>query len=281
MKKIIKLTGLVAIIVFSFFYTDKVVEVVREKDSLMIKLESVKDLYKVEAEEAKINKDTIIPGINGRDINIEKSYKKMRELGIFNKDLIDYNITTPKEKLTDNKDKYIISGNSRKQMVSIVFIVDSNKYLEEVEDIANSKEVILNYFVTYEYLLNNSTKITKLTNREIYNYGASGNYTPDNLIFANNFISRITKNNAIYCLTKNKDKKLIDLCSNNELYTIYPNIIIDNNPYSEVKEQLKSGSIILMELNNNTKTELGIIIDYIRGKGLKIGGLSSLINEEL
>lgn len=36
-----------------------------------------------------------------------------------------------------------------------------------------------------------------------------------------------------------------------------------------------------MEMNNDTVTEIGIIIDYIRGKGLKIGGLSELLSEDL
>ena len=60
MKKIIKLTGLFVLIVFSFFYTDKVVEVIRENDSLMLELKEVEDLYKVEAVDGVISDDTII-----------------------------------------------------------------------------------------------------------------------------------------------------------------------------------------------------------------------------
>lgn len=281
MKNIIKLTGLITLIVFSFFYTDKVIETIRENDSLMIELERVKDIYKIEPIEGKITKKTIIPGINGRKINLEKSYKKMKELGIFNNQLIQYDIVKPKNNLENNKDKYITKGNNNKQIVSIIFILKDDKYITRLEELLKSKEVTINYFVTYSYLVTNSTYITKLENREIYNYGENGKYTPDNLIFANNLISRITKNNAIYCLTKEQNKELINLCKNNNLYTILPNIIITNNPYQEVKDNLESGSIILMEINNDTVTELGIIIDYIRGKGLKIEGLSKLLTEEL
>ena len=92
MKKIIKLTGLIVLIVFSFFYTDKVVEVIRENDNLMLELKKVKDLYKVDAVNATINNNTIIPGLNGRSINVEKSYKRMREIGIFDNSLIEYEI---------------------------------------------------------------------------------------------------------------------------------------------------------------------------------------------
>lgn len=281
MKTLIKLTGLVVLICFSFFYTDKVVSVIRDNDTLMIELENVKDLYKVEAIDGIIKNNTIVPGINGREINIDKSYKKMREVGIFDKNLIEYNVIEPKNNLFQNKDKFIIKGNNNKQMVSIIFILDSDKYLTRLENIIAAKETTINYFVTYEYLVNNSTLITKMENREIYNYGNNGKYTPDNLIFANNLISRITKNEAIYCLSKDKDEDTLKLCSNNELYTIAPNVIIDSDPYNEIKRNITSGNIILMEMNNDTVTEIGIIIDYIRGKGIKIGGLSELLNENL
>lgn len=281
MKKILKLTGLVALIVFSFFYTDKVVDVIRENDSLMIELENVKDDYKIDAINGILKNNTIIPGINGREIDIEKSYKKMHEKGIFDEELIQYDKIIPKISVTNNKDKFIISGNKQKNMVSIVFILESDKYLERIEDIATSKEIAINYFVTYEYLVNNSTLITKMTNREFYNYGDFGKYTPDNLIFSNNLLSRITNNEAVYCLTRNRDKSVVKLCSENNFYTISPNIIVKNDPYNEIKKKLESGSIILMNMNNDASVELGIIIDYIRGKGLNIVGLSEHLSEEL
>ena len=83
MKRIIKFTGLLTLILFSFFYTDKVVEVIRENDKLMIELEQVSDNYKVNAINGIISGDTIKPGINGKKVNIEKSYKQMKEKGIF------------------------------------------------------------------------------------------------------------------------------------------------------------------------------------------------------
>ena len=36
-----------------------------------------------------------------------------------------------------------------------------------------------------------------------------------------------------------------------------------------------------MEMNNDSSVELGIIIDYIRGKGLNITSLSNHLSEEL
>lgn len=281
MKNIIKLTGLIVLIVFSFFYTDRVVNVIRESDPLMVEIDQVKEMYGVGATDGIVDGNTIIPGLNGRSVNVDASYKKMRDVGVFDKSLIEYDVIKPKVSLDNNKDKFIVKGNNNKQMVSIVFILDNDKYLTRLENIVNSKEVIINYFVSYDYLVSNSTMITKMENREFYNYGDLGDYTPDNILFANNLISRITDNEAVFCLTKNKSKSVIKLCSSNNLYTINPDVIVDNDPYSEVKSKVGSGSIILMEIDNNTVTEIGIIIDYIKGKGLKIGGLSSLLSEEL
>ena len=281
MKKIIKLIGLFILIVFSFFYTDKVASVIYEKDDLMIKIKKVEDLYRVEPIDGIIDNNTIIPGLNGKKININKSYKKLREFGIFDKEKLVYDSLKPNCSISNNKDKFIIRGNSSKQMVSIIFILDDDKYFNMIESVANEKEVIINYFVTSDYLINNSTIIASLENREVYNYGNSGKYTPDNIIFSNNLISRITKNDAIYCLSTYSNKSTLELCSSNGLYTVLPNIIIDDNAYSVIKDKVSSGSIILIKASNSNIKELSIVIDYIRGKGLIIGRLSSLLSENL
>lgn len=281
MKNIIKLIGLVTLIGFSFFYTDKVIEVIREEDEIMIELNNIKDLYQVEPIDATITGNTIIPGLNGREINIEKSYKQMKNSGLFNKNLIVYDSINPNISLRNNNDKFIIHGQNNKQMVSIIFVLYSDKYLSQIEEILTTKEVTANYFVTYEYLVNNSTQIKKMTNREFYSYGSNGEYTPDNLLFSNNLISRITSTNAIYCLAPNMEKEILNLCSENNLYTITPNIIGENSPYNSIKTNLNSGSIVLLSMNNETTKELATIIDYIKGKGLKISSLSTLLSEEL
>ena len=181
----------------------------------------------------------------------------------------------------ENNDKFIIHGQPQKQMVSLIFILNNPKYLSEIEKITANKEVIINYFVTYNYLMSYSTEIKAMNNHEFYSYGNAGEYTPENLLFSNNLISRITSNNAIYCLAPNMEESTLKLCSENNLYTVTPNIIGEKKPYTAIKTNLNSGSIILLSMNNETIKELATIIDYIRGKGLKITGLSALLSEEL
>ena len=279
MGKLIKMVGLFVLIGFSFFYSDKVIEVIKSEDKIMIELKEVEDEYKVLPIDATILGNTIVPGISGKNINIDESYKNMKVSGLFNKNLIVYDTILPSISINDNKDKFIIRGNSNKGSVGIIFILDSDLYFDKINEIFNSKEVIANYFVDYNYLINNSTKIKETINHEFYSYGNKGEYTPDNLLFSNNLISRIKSKDAKYCLTDNMSNKVLELCSKNNLYTISPSIIGDISPYITIKENLVSGSVILLNMNSETISELSTIIDYIKGKGLKIEGLSKVLSE--
>lgn len=281
MKNIIKLTGLITLIIFSFFYTDKVIEVIREEDSIMIELKGLEEGYKVNPVNASIVSNTIIPGINGKNINLDKSYKEMKSIGVVNKSMLIYDTIKPTISITNNKDKFIIKGNANKQVVSLIFIIDNDKYLSNLETISKTKNITINYFVDYNYLINNTTKIKEMTNSEFYSYGDGGKYTPDNLLFSNNLITRISKNEANLCLDSTMSNQIIDLCSKNNLYTITPSIVAEKNTYKTIKENLSSGSLILLNKNKETINNLNTIIDYIEGKGLIIGGLSRLITEEL
>ncbi|MBQ8681457.1 MAG: hypothetical protein IJ509_00900 [Bacilli bacterium] len=281
MKNIVKMIGLFSLIGFSFFYTDKVIEVIREEDEIMIELSSVEDIYKVLPVNANVLGNTIVPGLEGRTINIDESYKKMKNSGIFNKNLIVYDSVLPEVSINNNRDKFIIQGNNNKQMVSILFILDSDKYFDEINAILNSKGVMANYFVSYSYLIDNSTKIKEIEGNEFYSYGDNGKYNADNLLFSNNLISRIREEEAFYCLAEDMKEEVLELCSNNNLYTVVPTIIGDKTPYTMVKNNLTSGSMILLSMNKETVRELSTIIDYIKGKGFKIGTLSELLSEEL
>ena len=281
LKKILQFIGLISIIIFSFFYTDKVLEVVREEDSIMIELNQMKDIAMVKPIDAKIDSHTIIPGLNGRRINIDKSYKAMEIQGIFQQNEIVYDVIRPSVSLVFHKDNYIIQGNSNKQMVSFIFLLNHNKYFDKLENIIDSKEIVVNFFVDYEYLISNSTKIKDIDYHEFYSYGENGKYTSDNLLFSNNLISRISRHNANMCLVLEKKSEVLDLCSRSDLYTILPSVVIRDDAYRNIKNEVVSGSMILYYVNLDTLKELGTVIDYVQSKGLKIVGLSQLLSESL
>jgi hypothetical protein len=280
MKNVIKFLGLLSLIGFSFFYTDSVMDVVVEQDSIMVDINNVKDNYSIEAIDAVIDEDSLIPGINGKIVNTTDSYNNMKSIGVFNKNYLVYDEVSPNISMYDNYNKYITKGNSFKHMVSLVFILKNDTYLQELYKIVSNKGIKINFFIDYNFLNSNSNLLKELDNTAFYSYGIEGEYSPDTLLFSNNLIQRITKNNPNYCLTENKNKSILELCSNNKMFTIIPTINIKNNIYNEIKSNVTSGSIILVDINSENLKGLDISIDYIKGKGLEFEYLEELLTEK-
>lgn len=276
MKTILKSFGLITLICFSFFYTDKVMTVVSDQDPLKIQITELEDSYKINPNQAIITNDTIIPGTNGRIVNIDKSYKKMRKNNIFNNNLLVYDTIYPEYILSNNLDKYIIRGNINKKEISIVFIITSNNNLSKIINILDSKKVKSNLFIEYNYLNNNINNIKKYINHNIYSYQEE--YSHEKLIISNNIIERISNNKPIYCLTKEKNVNNLHVCSYNNMNTIIPSLTDNLN---EIKTNIENGSIILFNTSINSVEELSYIIDFIKGKGYNIVTLEKLLDENI
>ena len=272
MKNILKSIGLLALIVFSFFYTDKVMNVVNNQDEIMIKLKSIEDNYKIEAIDATISDDTIVPGINGRVLDVEKTYKYLKQVGVVDESLFKYKVVSPKVSLSNNIDKYITKANPKKDSVAILITLNSKTNLNKVLSVANSKKAKINFFIEYNYLMENIAILNELKEHEVYSYIP---YSPDTLIISNNIIRNKMYNEPIYCLTSTKDIKVLNICSSSNMYTILPSII---GGYTEIKSSLENCSIILLS-NDNITNELDVSINYIKNKGYNISGLSSHISE--
>lgn len=280
MKNIIKFLGLLSLICFSFFYTDKVMDVALEQDKIMISINNVKDDYREDAIEAIIDNDTIIPGISGREVDIEKSYSNMKSIGLFHENYLVFKDVMPKTTLDDNMDKYIIKANGSKQKISLIFIVDNDSDFNIIYNIAKSKNVKVNLFLDYEYLNKKINSLNKIADVSIYSYGEDGKYTKDNIIYTNNLIERITKKKANYCLVTNKNNSNLKVCSDNKSYTIYPNLIIKDNLLSIVKNGVSKGDLILIDINKNNINQLPSAIEYISAKGLEFEYLDEILSEK-
>ena len=270
--KFIKLLGLICLICFTFIYTEKIIDVSIEQDDIMIKLKEVSDKYKKEPINATIINDTIIPGNTGRSINLDSSYQQMKKIGYYEESLITYETTYPEISIYNNYTKYIINGNPSNKDVSLIYIINNDKTLDNILSIINNKKTTITFFIDSTYLNNNIDIINKLKSYEVYNYGTKGIYTKDNLIVANNIINNKSNNNSTYCLFLNKDTNSLNNCAHIKMLSIMPSI---TGNYNDIKNQLSNGSIILI---NNTQ-ELPNIIDYIQKKGYNIKPLSNIIKE--
>lgn len=264
MKKIIEILLVSALVCFSFFYTDKVMNLVNEKNPLMQQINSLKNNYEILPVSAIIEDDTIIPGIKGREIDVSKSYDNMKIGGIFREDALIYKDLYPKESLDNNKDKYIIQGNPNKKEVAILIILNTNN-ISKVKEIENITIFLNHKDITF-------SNISTLKEKEIYPYGQNGNYLSEELKSDNSLINRLSHNKSAYCLAKDKNKEVLETCQSMGMHVVIPSI---KGGYYSIQNDLCSGSIILLDNLN----DINMIVKYIKGKGYNITTLSKLLNE--
>ena len=281
-KKFFQTIGIVSLACFSFIFTEKTAVTLRDSDSLMKVIKEKSDVYKVESENAKIEDDTIVPGLNGKNINNNKSYDNMKRLNEFNEKLLIYDLILPDISIKNTYNKYIISGNPRKNMVSLIFKVDVNS---DVNDLLNTVDynIPLNIFIDGNWLEKNQTLLKKIANLNyiIGNLSYNGDYTNSGYVWINTIINKYSKQEYNYCYVEEKNEDFLDICSLQKSYTILPSLIIDNNPLIEVKNGLNSGEIISLKINEQTLKELPLIINYINSKGYRIVGLDELLSEDM
>lgn len=279
MNKFLESLGVIALVCLSFVYTEKTVDVVKEYDEIMVEIKKQNNNYKVDAKDVLIDGDTIIPGLKGKQINENKSYSKMKRYGKFNSSLFVYEDLLPKKSIDDYLNKYIISGNPNKNMISIIFLVNENDDITDILSTLKEKNIKANFFIDSKWLEKNENllfDIIKLGhnvgNLNIDNQ--NGNYS-----WTDTIVKKVGKQKNGYCYAAKKDSNILKYCSLLKNHTIIPNIIVDNYPLKEIKDKIKSGSIIALKINETTKKELGTVISYISSKGYKIVNLNEHLSE--
>lgn len=276
MSKGFKTIGIIIIVFISFIYSEKTVSVVKEYDSIMIELKEKAPSYNKEGTDAIIKDDSIIPGISGKKVNINKSYSKMKRYGSFNENLIVYDKVSPNISIYDNFKYPIISGNSSKNMVSLLFLVNDSDNLDRLIAILDKNEIKGNLFVNSDWMEKNSILVEEFISKG-YIIGNYTNDSLDNFNWTDTIIKKIGKQSIGYCYISGKD--ISKWCTSKNNFQIKPDIISKNNMLIDVKKKLKAGSLLMFEVNNDLTNELKMIIDYINSKGLKITSLEEHLSE--
>lgn len=282
-EKLTKIIMVILLGIFSFYYTDKVIDFIRNTDPIMKKIRSEGDNYKVNATNAKINGNKIIPGINGKEVDYDTSYQKMKKYGTYNESLTVFKDITPTISIEDYYDKYISEGNGIRNDVSLVFSIKNNDDVTEILNILNDNNAKATFFIDGLWLENNKDMATTIYSYhhelEILSY--DNKY--DELYFSSslNNLNGITRIKPKYCFAKYDSKEVLELCSKLQLHTIIPTINTGNFPYSDIKKKLSKGSIISFDINSSTKIELPTIINYLKQKGYTLSLLDTLLSEAI
>lgn len=242
--------------IFSFYLSDKITSLAINKNPIMETINEKSEELTVMATNATISNNTIIPGINGKVVDKEASFFKMKEFGAFNDTFLIYKNIKPNISLEDNKDKIIIGGNMSLRQVSIII---------------DDSETLTNYFENLDF------EITVL---------ATINTTYKNFEYINSENSKTSFNDLDSILKKNNlNKKIcligksnIDICKEKKYYLVSPNIVISNSNIINNKNTIANGSIIYIDKNTSNKS-IDLILNQIKYLDLKIVYLSKLISE--
>lgn len=130
----------------------------KEKDPLYNEINAKSTAYKIPPQNAVIDKVwKKIPGLNGRKVNIEKSYKKMKKEGVFNKKLLVFEGISPAVSLNDLPPAPIYRGNPNKKMVALMINVSwGTEYIPTILNILKENHVKATFFVEGKWAKNNA-----------------------------------------------------------------------------------------------------------------------------
>lgn len=265
--------------IFSFYYTNQVVDFLKSKDPLMEKIKSSEDKYFIQPINAEIVENTIRPGKKGKTIDYEKTYHYMKNYGSYNESLTILKDILPDVSIEDSYDKYVIGGNPSHKWVSLVFLLREDTDPSRVVKILSSKDIVATFFVDGAYLEKNVHFIESMSKHEFELLSYQGGYQESFFKTSLSYIESITNRSAKYCYLEEENKDVLRLCGKLRLYTIKPTLILKGSIYQEIKDNLSNSSIISMEIHSKMEKELSTTIDYIKGKGYEIVSLDRLLSE--
>ena len=258
MKKYGKYILFSLLVLLSFYTTNKTANLVRNQDPILKEIRNISLEKKEDFVNAVIEDDYIIPGMYGSVVDELKSLAKMKEQDVFNNLYLVSQPIKPDISLSDNLDKIIIKGNSKKQQVS--FVIDEN----------SSKKI-------KDYLVKNSIKASLLITKD--NFSKDSYFEQINNDFKNyKELDKTLKKNKIntnICVLDNNNSNL-KFCKSKKKYLVKPGMFLDNANIIEIKTKLDSGSIIYIK----DATYIDCLVEYIKSKDLKIVPLSQLISEK-
>ncbi len=277
LKKFFEIFGFLILMCFSFFYTEKTVRVVKEYDDIMIELKKKEIEYEIDAKDATIVDQTIIPGIAGKEIDLDKSYSKMKRYGSFNESLITLKDTEPEISIKKNYDKFVIGGNEEKKQVSFLFLATKGTDLTNILSILKEKKIKATIFIDFYFYEASKLKTISSYGHEIGNLSLNYDYNDSSFSWLTSKIKKIKK--QTYCYDNSFNEETLLICSSSKIYTIKPSIETEARPFYEIKKNVKNGSIIAFHVNEILEKELPLIINYLKTKDLDIVLLSELLEE--
>ncbi|WP_042144743.1 polysaccharide deacetylase family protein [Paucisalibacillus sp. EB02] len=271
-----------------------------EEDPLYKEIQEKSTSYHDEPKDAYIDpvwKKT--PGRNGRQVDVDASYLRMKKEGKFNENLLVYKQIAPKISLEDLEAAPIYRGHPDKQMVSFLINVSwGTEHIPEILNILNEHKIKATFFLEGKWAKDNVDYV-KMILEQGHTIGNHAYNHPDMARLSRTEIVNQIKdtNDVIYAITGKRPKWFAppsgsfseevvvvadELKMNTILWTV--DTVDWKNPtvnvmINRVMGKIHPGATILMHPTPSIVQGLPSLIKEIKAKDYKIGTIDKLLSE--
>ncbi len=277
------------------------VAVIKQEDPLLKKITEEAEVREKAPQDAKIDPVwKALPGYNGIKVDIEESYKKMKQEGEFKENLLVYEQIPPKVHLIDLPPSPIYKGHPEKPMASfIINVAWGNEYIPDMLETLKKHHVYATFFLEGRWVKHNPelAKMIVDAGHEVGNHSYSH---PDmKTLAAEKAREEIKQTNEMIEATTGKRVKwfappsgsyrdeIVTIADEYNLKTVMwsvdtidwqkpdPSVIVNR-----VTKKLHNGAIILMHPTDSTAKSLEQLITAIKAKNIRLGTITNLMKEE-
>ncbi|RQW20634.1 hypothetical protein EH196_11075 [Bacillus sp. C1-1] len=300
---------IVALVAIQNPFSNQYVETVKLNASMMV--EAIEDpLYEAILEHAnKVNIPAIdarmdrvwkaMPGYNGLEVDVEKSYDKMKESGTFNQSMLIFKDAKPEVHLSDLDPAPIYRGVSEKPMTAMLINVAwGNEYIPDMLQTLRQHQVYATFFLDGSWVKKNP-QLAVMIKEEGHEIGSHAYSHPQmSKLSIEKIDEELEKTTEVIEATVDETPKwfappsgdynqlVVNRAHAHGMHTIMWTVdTIDwkkpevQSMVNRVVPKMEAGSMLLMHPTESSSQGLDAMIKGIKEKNLLIGTVSDLMSE--
>ncbi|RDW17792.1 polysaccharide deacetylase family protein [Oceanobacillus chungangensis] len=273
----------------------------KKEDALYQEILEKQSNYHEEPQDAYIDdvwKKT--PGRNGRAVDVDKSYEKMKDVGVFDDSLLVYKQIEPEISLSDLPASPIYRGHPEKKMVSLMINVSwGTEYIPTILKTLQENKVKATFFIEGKWAKENA-ELVKMIDEQGHIIGNHAYNHPDMARISNQkIVEQIAQTNDILSAITGKTPKwfappsgsfneqVVQSAYNLKMETILwtvdtidwkkPSVSVMMN---RVNSKLHPGATILMHPTQVIAEGLDLLIKSIKENEYRIGTIDKLLSND-
>lgn len=276
-------------------------QVAKQPDPLYQSITNHTSTYTIPPSDATVDRVwKAIPGYNGLKVDLDASYKNMKNNGVYDEKKLVFLQTKPKIHLQDLPPSPIYKGHPDKPMVTfIINVAWGNEYLAEILATLKKNNIAASFFLEGNWVKKNPdmAKMIVTAGHEVGNHSYShpdmkrltATEAREQMLKTNKIIEAATGKKCVWFAPPSGSyrdetiKVAADLRMKTVMWTV--DTVDWQKPSQEtlinrVMSKIDKGSMILMHPTESTAKSLDRLITLIEQRNLRIGTVSELMSEE-